>query len=87
MISSEIIYVTKDDYRIVYHAYDTPNYIRSDDPRVCDHMEDWFEKVINQSILISGQGERERDQTFRAFEKELEQYGEKLDAYVKVYYA
>ena len=85
VISSEIIYVTKDDYRVVYHAYDTPNYIRSDDPRVCDHMEGWLEKVINQSILISGQGERERDQTFRAFEKELEHYGEKLDAYVKAY--
>jgi len=87
VISSEIIYVTKDDYRIVYHAYDTPNYIRSDDPRVCDHMESWLEKVTNQSILISGQGERERDRTFKAFQKELEQYGEKLDAFVTAYYS
>lgn len=87
VISSEIIYVTKDDYRIVYHAYDTPNYIRSDDPRVCDHMESWLKKVTNQSILISGHGERERAQTFKTFQKELDQYADRLDAYVKAYYS
>lgn len=85
--SSEIIYVTKADYRIVYHAYDTPNYIRSDDQRVCDHMERWLDKLMQQSILISGQGERERDNTFRTFEKELNQYEDKLEAFVKAYYS
>lgn len=86
VISSEIIYVTKEGYRIVYHSYDTPNYIKSDDARVCNHMEKWLDKVINQSILISGQGEREREITFKVFEKELNQYGDKMEAFVKGYY-
>lgn len=85
VFSSEIIYVTKVGYRIVYHSYDTPNYIKSDDPRVCDHMEQWLSKVTKQSILISGQAEREREKTFKTFEKELEQYGEKMEAFIKAY--
>lgn len=63
-ISAEIIYIKANDFSLVYKKYDTPNYIRTDDVRVCNHMDTLLDEIIDRSALISKRGQRDRELFF-----------------------
>ena len=85
-INSEVIYIKSPKYRIVYNKYDAPNYLRSDDDRICDHIETWLDSIINLSSLISKRGQRERDLFFKNLNDQLEHFEQKVNGLIKAVY-
>ena len=52
-------------------TYCSPNFLRSQDLRLCNYTEDWFKNIISQSIPMSGAGAGRRDQYFNRLEKKI----------------
>lgn len=77
--STNVIYVTTDEYDIVFASYDTPNFIKSTDRRFCEYSKNWIDNVIKYSVDIGGVGKRERDRHFRLISKKLELAKVELD--------
>jgi hypothetical protein len=63
--SSSVMYIESSQFRMIYNLFLHPNYIRSQDEYVCDYTEQWLNKTIGQSELISGSGELIRENFFR----------------------
>ncbi len=58
--SNEISFVSSDQGDFVFIAADSPNYLRSSDPRMTAHIKKWLVRTMNHSTQISGEGEKER---------------------------
>ena len=84
--SSNIIYVTAEDFRVAFVTYDSPNFIRSSDDRFCDYTQSWIDSIVQRSLLISGEGERERERTFRLITKKMTRAKEELDSILNYTY-
>ena len=78
VINSEVILITSDEYRIIYNKYDAPNYIRSDDIRVCDHAEIWMDQIISRSTRINKIGQGERGRFFKGLYSDLDDFKVKI---------
>lgn len=76
--SSNIIYVTADTFRTAFVTYDSPNFIKSSDNRFCDYTEQWIDSIVQHSMLISVEGERERERSFRLINKKMQRAKEEL---------
>lgn len=85
-IGSEIIFVKSDVYSLVYKKYDSPNYIRSDDKRVCDHMDTLLDEIISTTSLISKRGQRERELFFRNTFMSLDRFQTTIKAMMNIDY-
>lgn len=86
VVNSEIIYTSSNNYTAIYNKYDTPNYMLSDDKRVCDHICDWLEKIISKSTLISTRGKRDRDMFFKNAFEDLDIFQERMEGMIKTYF-
>lgn len=71
-INTEIIYIKSDEFKIVYNKFDAPNYLRTDDPNVCEQIESWVDEMIAQSTMISAVGERDRNYFFKSLFEEFD---------------
>jgi len=86
VINSEMIYIKGEGLRLLYNKYDPPNYIRSSDSRICDHLDIWLDDVLNHCSLISEKGQRERNMFFRTLFEEHDSFRSKVEGMVKAYY-
>jgi len=86
VINSELIYIKGQGLRMVYNKYDPPNYLRSSDSRICDHLDIWLDDVLNHCSLISEKGQRERNMFFRTLFEEHDSFKSKVEGMVKAYY-
>jgi len=86
VFNSEMIFTRSDNRKTLYNKYDTPNYLLSDDKRVCDHIELWLEKIIQKSTLISSRGKRDRDLFFKNAFEDLDIFLERMEGMIKTYY-
>ena len=84
--STNVIYVSTDEYDIVFSSFDTPNFIKSTDQRFCNYSKEWIDNVIEYSVDIGGVGKRERDRHFRIIGKKLETVKEELRGMVSYLY-
>lgn len=84
--SSNVIYVTADNFNYVFTNFDTPNFIRSSDDRFCQYTENWINTIKKHSLLISGEGERERERTFRLITKKISRAKQELDGILSYIY-
>lgn len=85
-INSEVIYIKSKEARIIYNKYDSPNYLRSSDYRVCDHAEIWLDNIMSHSTSISVKGDSARQRFFKNIYEDLDNYRAKalslFDAYI-----
>jgi len=84
--NSEMIFIKSDNQTVLYNKYDTPNYLRSNDRRVCDHIAEWLEKIIGKSTLISTRGKRDRDMFFKNAFEDLDIFTERTEGMIKTYF-
>jgi len=86
VFNSEMIFIRSDNRKTLCNKYDTPNYLISDDQRVCDHIEIWLEKIIQKSTLISSRGKRDRDMFFKIAFEDLDIFLERMEGMIKTYF-
>ncbi len=84
--NSEMILIRSDNRAALYNKYDTPNYLLSEDSRVCDHIAAWLEKIIGKSTLISTRGKRDRDMFFKNAFEDLDIFLERTEGMIKTYF-
>ena len=85
-ISAEIIYIKANDFGLVYKKYDTPNYIRTDDVRVCNHMDTLLDEIIDRSALISKRGQRDRELFFSNIFAAVDRFDKSIKGMLSVDY-
>jgi len=86
VFNSEMIFIKSDNRAALYNKYDTPNYLLSNDRRVCDHISEWLEKIISKSTLISTRGKRDRDMFFKNAFEDLDIFLARMEGMIKTYF-
>lgn len=84
--STNIIFVLADNFKYVFTTFDPPNFIRSSDDRFCKYTQNWINTTKKHSLLISGEGERERERTFRLMTKKITRAKQELDGILSYIY-
>lgn len=69
--SSSVMFIKSSQFKMIYNLFLHPNYIRTSDENVCSYTEQWINKVINQSALISSSGEIARNKFFESLETKI----------------
>lgn len=67
----------------IYFAFDNPNYILSDEPRLVEYTHDWFERIKRNALPISEAANRNRMAFFGQIKKNIEHTKEQIAAYIK----
>jgi hypothetical protein len=78
--SNEISYVSSDQGEFAFIAADSPNYLRSSDPRMTAHLKKWLTRTMNHSTQISGEGEKERRVLFEKINQKLLKARSEIDS-------
>jgi hypothetical protein len=85
LISSNTILVTSTAINIIYPIISNPNYLRSNDQRMCEYQEDWFKKAISKSTLLSTQNEKSRSLFFNIMERKIAATKRRIENYLEEY--
>jgi hypothetical protein len=72
--------ITSKAGKLVYSSYCNPNFIMSTDPRLCDYTEDWFQRVMAKSQIISAASEKGRDLFFQIIQRKVERVKQRIAA-------
>lgn len=75
--------ITSDVRQFVYAAYCNPNFLRSDNPQICQYTETWFKNVIAKSTPISRSSEKNRELFFRELARRLEKVRQRLILFIE----
>ncbi len=65
--------------KFLFTSFGSPDFLRTDNQRFCQHLEDWFKTIIARSTSISMHSERKRDWFFRHLEKKINTTREKIE--------
>ncbi len=71
LISSNTILVTSPVTNVIFPIISNPNYLRSNDKRMCEYQEEWFKKAISKSTYLSSQNEKSRALFFNIMERKI----------------
>ncbi len=82
-INSEVIFIQGDEYQLVYNKYDTPNYLRSADRRICEHMEWYLGNLKRHSSLISIHGAQQRNSFFRQMFEAHDRFRDRMNGLIE----
>lgn len=63
----------------LYTSFGNPNFLKTNDARVCDFTFDWFSKIMDKSNSISSNSEKVREQFFGKLKQKVESARSKLE--------
>ena len=75
MISTNTLIYLKSEFpavRVLFTIYGSPNFMKSTDERICDYTEEWIEKIMARSTIISENAARPRNWFFRGIKRRIE---------------
>lgn len=72
------IYVKSDLASAVYVTFDNPNFMQSQDARILEYTEEWFNKLKRNSTCISQESERGRIQFFEELNRRMARKSEEM---------
>ncbi|MBK9271339.1 MAG: hypothetical protein IPM48_07055 [Saprospiraceae bacterium] len=81
--SSETILVNSSLVNLLFLSVDYPNIIRTHDKRMIDHARNWLNQTLKHCNLISGEGERERQEVLQIYRIHFEKAEEEIQALMK----
>ncbi|MBK7230698.1 MAG: hypothetical protein IPH93_00130 [Saprospiraceae bacterium] len=81
--NSETILVNSDQLNALFLSVDYPNIIRTHDKRMTDHSKNWLNQTLKHCNLISGEGERERQEVLQTYRIHFEKSEEEIQALMK----
>jgi len=70
--SSSLMFIKTPQFKMIYNLFLHPNYIRTLNQNVCEYTEQWINKIISQSELISSSGELARNNFFQLLNEKVE---------------
>ncbi|MDF1697015.1 MAG: helix-turn-helix transcriptional regulator [Saprospiraceae bacterium] len=79
ILNGEMITISSNSFEAVYLIYDTPNYIRSYDPRICNHSIKYIEQVIDFALPINNTGRRFRTQLIEHYKHDVDKLEKKIN--------
>ena len=77
---------TKHTYMPTFVGFDMPHFVVSYNEKFYDFSKSWIEKIRKRSILISSEGYQFRELFFLKLNKDFEDFKERVDKLVNVYY-
>lgn len=77
--TNNTIYVTSQYRRMLFSTFGNPNFLQSNDDRICDFIEDWFRKIRSKSNAISEQAEKSRNAFFNSLQRRIGQVRKRLE--------
>jgi len=72
LVNSEMINITSDQFNALYVLYDIPNYLRSYDPRICNHAKNYLQNCLDFCTPINQTGRKDRNRLINGFKKQIE---------------
>lgn len=66
-------------FKSVYATFTNPNYIGSQDTKICNFTKNWFNKAIKKSKYLSGDDERSRNAYFQGISKKINTLRKKIE--------
>lgn len=85
--SNEIISVNSNEGHFVFASIDTPNFIRTSDPKFNQHIHKWLENTIKHSTQISNEGEKDRKNLFNNLFQKLDRGVKEINNLLEIYYS
>lgn len=77
--TNNTILVESETSQAVFATYDSPNFIISQDERLIDHTTQWFNKLKEHSLLVSGDANRSRVYLFNQINKRIDVTQQELE--------
>jgi len=71
IFTTNMIYVKSDVAKIVFSTFKSPNFLRSVDRRLCNHIDDWFQNIKRKSTQLTGGQEKQQNWFFNTMEKKI----------------
>lgn len=81
--TSNILLLESPQVSQIYFAFDNPNYILSDEPKLVQYTHDWFERIKRNALPISESANRNRRAFFGMIRKNIDQTRDQLSDYIK----
>lgn len=80
--SINTIMMTSKEQKLVFTPFTSPNYLLTKDENTCNHVKQWFDKIIEKSGLISQYNEKNRRWFFLQLTRKIEYAREQLQSIV-----
>lgn len=71
LISSNTFLISSPTTKMIFPIISNPNYLSSNDQRMCDYQEEWFKKAITKSTSLSRQNEKSRAAFFNVMDRKI----------------
>lgn len=81
--TGNLIYVKSDSIRAVYTTFDNPNFLNSSNPRLCDYTQKWLDRIIDNSIKISGGNTRDKSLFFNKILEKVERSRKQTESWIE----
>ncbi len=69
--TNNTILVSSNAGKMLFTTFGTPNFLKTSDAKICDHIESWFNKLTNKSTFLSLHSEKNRNWFFNRLEKKV----------------
>lgn len=79
VLNDNSILVTRDDQKVVYLTFNTLNLLITQNPAICANIEDYLNKLIRKSNLISVSGAKERNRFFNKLQQTVSDLKKRLE--------
>ena len=84
--SNDAILVTSDVGNMLFATIDNPNFIRTNEERMINHMETWLNRTILHSTNISGESEKQRRVLFSILRYKLDKAKSEIENLIRTHY-
>jgi hypothetical protein len=76
--TNNTIFVKSPNKRIAFATYASPNFLKTEDERMCDYTEQWFRFVFDKCTLMSGSYEKTRKWFFQRLHRRIQIVRERI---------
>ena len=83
--TNNTILAISDVWQGVFNTFDNPNFLHTNDPKLCQASKDWFYKVMSHSIPLSIYDAKNRDQFFNKLIARIDRTSKRLESFYDTY--
>jgi len=80
VLNDNTILVERDDQKVVYLTFNTLSLLITQNASICANIEDYLNKLIRKSNLISISGSKERNRFFNKLQQNISEFKKRLDS-------
>ena len=84
--SNDVFFIHSDTQQFAFHTFNTPNFMRTGDPRFVKHTKAWLDFSLKHTSLISGEGEKDRIALLQVIHQKFEKAKREIEGLLAVKY-